>query len=137
MNKDHRYPNVEVNDITLDLLVERENILKIDYLTIDTEGNDMRALIGCIKTLALGIIRYLEFEYHSVGRWAQSDLQDMIDLLDQLNFDCYWALNSGKLARLTGCWHDLYYRERTWSNVACINRKESRTHTFMQKITGF
>lgn len=137
LNKNNKYPNVEVDVISLDEFVHNEKLVKIDYLTIDTEGNDMKALIGCIKTLASGIIRYLEFEYHSVGRWAQSDLQDLIDILDQLNFDCYWTLNSGNLLRLTGCWHDSYYRERTWSNIGCINRKETETHLFMQKNAGF
>lgn len=137
MNKNNKYSNVEVDVISLDKFVQNEKLLKIDYLTIDTEGNDMKALIGCIKTLASGIIRYLEFEYHSVGRWARSDLQDLIDILDQLNFDCYWTLNSGNLLRLTGCWHDSYYSERTWSNIGCINRMEINTHLFMQKNAGF
>lgn len=106
-------------------------------MSIDTEGNDLRVLLGGIKTLASDKIKYLEFEYHNVNRWARSDLQDTIDLLDQLNFDCYWALNSGKLSRLTGCWHDSYYSERKWSNVACINRKMKKTHSKMQSLAGF
>ncbi len=86
--------------------------------------------------LASNRVRYFEFEYNSVGRWEKSDLQDLIDLLDQIDYDCYWALNSGGLSRLTGCWHDSYY-ERTWGNVACICRQEQRTHQKMQYVAGF
>ena len=63
----------------------------------------MRAILGGIRSLAAEKVRYMEFEYHKVGRWSKSDLQDLIDLLDQFGFDYYWALNSGGLRRLTGC----------------------------------
>jgi len=96
----------------------------------------MRAVLGAVRTLAAGKVRYLEFEYHAVGRWARSDLQDLVDLLDQLDFACYWALNSGGLSRLTGCWHDVYYQQRTWSNVAYINQTSPRTHARMQALSA-
>lgn len=126
---------VDVNVMTLDSIAAARNISSIEFLSIDTEGNDMRVIIGSIRTIAANRVRYLEFEYHSVGRWAQSDLQDLVDLLDQLNFDCYWALNSGFLARLTRCWDDVYYRQRGWSNVACINREMPKTHAKMQQLS--
>ena len=86
------------------------------------------------------MVRFLEFEYHGVNRWARSDLQDLVDLLDQFGFDCYWqggfgwadgvmVQNSGKLWRLTGCWDDSYYTVfRDYGsngNVACVNRDET------------
>jgi len=99
--------SVEVAMSTLDRIVAANNIRDIEFLRIDTEGNNMRAVIGAVRSLSARKIRYLEFEYHEVGRWARSDLQDLVDLLDQLNFACYWALKSGGLTRLTGCWHDM------------------------------
>jgi FkbM family methyltransferase len=129
--------SVRVNVTTLDEIVRGANISAIEFLSIDTEGNDVRALLGGIHTLAARKVRYLEFEYHKVGRWALSDLQDLVDLLDQLGFDCYWALNSGGLSRLTGCWHDSYYSERFWSNVACVDRESRQTHRAMQRLAGF
>lgn len=126
-----------VNITTIDNIVATESIISIDFLSIDTEGNDLRAILGAINTIAAQKVKYIEFEYHEVGRWKYSDLQDLIDLLDNVQYDCYWALDSGKLSRLTGCWHDSYYTERSWSNIACINRNLPHTHKRMQEIAGF
>ena len=54
-----------------------------------------------------------------------------MDLLDQVGFDCFWAGNAGQLWRLTGCWHDSYYADRQWSNVACANRRDTALHAAM------
>lgn len=121
-----------VHVITIDELVEQNAIEVIDILSIDTEGNDMRVIIGAVKSLSR--VRYLEFEYHEVNRWARSDLQDLIDLLDQFGFDCFWSGNAGQLWRLTGCWHDSYYAKRFWSNVACTNRKEEMLLQTMEAL---
>jgi FkbM family methyltransferase len=94
----HAIKTVEVNVTTLDALVRAEGIERIDHLTIDTEGNDVRVLLGALRTLASAKVRYLEFEYHQVGHWKISSLEDTIDMLDNLNFDCYWSLNGGGCA---------------------------------------
>jgi len=127
---------VQVQVITLDSLVRESNIEKIDYLSIDTEGNDMQVILGGIHIFAAHLIRYFEFEYHFTGRWQTSNLRDLIELLDLFGYDCYWALNSGNLTRITGCWHE-DYNEKWWSNVACISRKEIYTNKLMESLTNF
>jgi FkbM family methyltransferase len=112
-----------------------QDIDKIDFLSIDTEGNDMRVIFGSMQLLSAKKVRYLEFEYHSVGHWAQSDLGDLTDLLDQFGFDCYFLGTKGELWRLTGCWNDAYYK-RFWSNVGCIHRDEEEVHKFMESIAA-
>jgi FkbM family methyltransferase len=128
--------SVKVKVITLNGLVQQENIKKIDYLSIDTEGHDMQVILGGIRIFAAHIVRYFEFEYHNIGRWSTSSLQDLVELLDQFRYDCYWALNTGDLVRLTGCWHDDYHQKR-WSNVACISRNENFTSQVMESLTEF
>lgn len=120
-----------VEVITVDQLSAKHRLESIDILSIDTEGNDMRVLFGAVHTLHA--VRYLEFEYHNVNRWAHSDLQDLVDLLDQFGFDCFWGGNHGQLWRLTGCWHDSYYPKRFWSNIVCANREEKPLHNIMLK----
>ena len=110
--------------ITLDGLVKEKNIGTIDVLAIDAEGNDMRVIIGALQTLPK--VRYLEFEYHSMSHWAFSSLNDLIDILDNFGFDCFWTADSGGLWRLTGCWHDSYYEKRYWSNIACASREKAQ-----------
>ena len=128
------YGTVEVEVKTLDSLMRSESIETIDFLSIDAEGHDVRVLLGALHTLAAHKIRYFEFEYSEHGKWATSDLEDVIDMLDHFGYDCYWALNSGGLSRLTGCWHPTYAAEAFWSNIACISRRQSRTHARMQEI---
>ena len=118
--------------ITVDELVMENRLSRVDMLSIDTEGNDAKVLLGSIHTLPL--VRFLEFEYHKAGHWGQSDLQLITELLDQHGFDCYWQGNQGQLWRLTGCWDDSYYSKRDWSNVACVKRKEHRFHAVMETI---
>ena len=124
-----------VQVITLDDLVRKEKISKIDYLSIDTEGNDMQVLLGAIGLLSSHSIRFFEFEHHTVARWITSSLRDLIELVDSMGYDCYWTMNSGKLARLTGCWNDAYLFKR-WSNVACISRRDSKGHDFMESLAA-
>jgi FkbM family methyltransferase len=134
IGSESQFGNELVNVSTVDELVKTHNLQKIDILSIDTEGNDMRVIFGAVHSLSR--VRFLEFEYHNVNRWQYSDLQDLIDLLDQFNFDCYWPLNDGRLFRLTGCWHDSYYAKRTWSNVACCNRNEIALHNAMDNLAN-
>ena len=104
----------------------------IDELSIDTEGNDMRVVFGAVGILARRLVRFLEFEYHEVGQWAQSSLEDVVELLDNLGFDCYFMGNDGDLFRLTGCWH-ASYSDRAWSNIGCAHRAEVALAGAMEK----
>jgi FkbM family methyltransferase len=113
-----------VRVVTLDELTESRGLDAIDMLAIDTEGNDVRVLIGGMRTLSR--VRYLEFEYHAQNHWGVSSLEDWVDMLDvYLGFDCFWMGNAGQLWQLTGCWHDSYYERRAWSNVACAHRERA------------
>lgn len=107
--------------VTIDQFATAHRLREIHTLSVDTEGNDARVLIGAIESLPR--VRLLEFEYHSVGHWATADLHDTVDYLDNLGFTCFWAGNAGQLWRLTNCWHDSYYADRWWSNVVCCNRR--------------
>lgn len=105
----------------------------VDFLSIDTEGNDMRVLIGAIGLLMEQRVRYLEFEYHKVGKWSTSDLEDIVDLMDHFGFDCFFS-GVHKLWRLTGCFDQSYRTHRWWSNVACALRTEKQLLHKMDEI---
>mmetsp|Transcript_20412 Transcript_20412/g.34185 ORF Transcript_20412/g.34185 Transcript_20412/m.34185 type:complete len:372 (-) Transcript_20412:314-1429(-) len=95
-------------------------------LTIDTEGWDGHILLSAASILATGHISYIEFEYNNFYPWVEIRLQLIIDYLDSMKYDCFWAHNNGRLYPLTGCHSEQYENEgRTWSNVVCVHRKHS------------
>jgi len=119
---------VDVKMVTVDELMEQHGLTSLDVLTIDTEGADPSVIQGASKVLSGGHVRYLVFEVHQdLGgtAWSTTSLLSQIELLDGMNFDCYWATNDGHLSRLTGCWDELQEAKHhpvRWSNVACVNR---------------
>lgn len=91
----------------------------IHILSIDVEGFDCDVLLGAgEKTLER--VEYIEFEYNWMGSWSHVHLYDIIHLLDEIGFTCYWA-GMDLLWRITNCWQS-FYDLKVWSNIACVNR---------------
>jgi len=110
--------------ITVDGFVRKESITRLDVLKIDTEGNDAAVLIGASMTLLSLKPSYVQFENHGVGKWKTFDLKDSIDMLDAMEYECFWSTNSGKLIQVTNCWHESYSEFKIWSNIACYHRSD-------------
>ena len=110
--------------ITVDDFVRKESIARLDVLKIDTEGNDAAVLIGASMTLLSLKPSYVQFENHGVGKWKTFDLKDSIDMLDAMEYECFWSTNSGKLIQVTNCWHESYSEFKIWSNIACYHRSD-------------
>ena len=110
--------------ITVDEFVRKESITRLDVLKIDTEGNDAAVLIGASMTLLSLKPSYVQFENHGVGKWKTFDLKDSIDMLDAMEYECFWSTNSGKLIQVTNCWHESYSEFKIWSNIACYHRSD-------------
>lgn len=95
------------------------------FVTIDAEGNDALVIRGANKTLASGKVKYLEFEHQKYRAWSKLLLEDTIDHLDDLGYECFWALDKGKLIRITNCWHATWTHKHSWSNIVCARRADS------------
>ena len=97
---------------------------KVDILSIDTEGTDPHVIFAGTETLKK--TRYLEFEVHrdlEGTPWATTTLQSVIEFLDNLQFDCFWASGKGELFKITQCWNEQYEADsHCWSNVVCVKR---------------
>jgi methyltransferase, FkbM family len=122
-NVDKPECDVQVQVLTLETYVKEHlvgNDSPIHILQIDVEGYDADVLYGAGKYV-LERVEYLEFEYNWMGSWKYQHLYDVIEMLDEIGFTCYWA-GKQKLWRVTGCWQ-LYFDVHTWSNLACANRK--------------
>jgi hypothetical protein len=105
-----------VQQMTLDYFVCTINVPEIDFLSVDAEGYKWPVLMGAIN-FTLPKVKYLEFEYHQVGRWGEYKLKPAIDTLQQKGFTCYWEGRMGKLWRITNCWMD-YYNNDTFKAPA-------------------
>jgi len=105
---------------TLDALLPGATV---DFLLLDVEGYDPLVLAGGRETVARA--RFLEFEYHFRGAWAEDvTLERTAADLDAAGFDCYLQGAHSALWRLSrGCFHAAF-ELRAWSNVACVRRDE-------------
>lgn len=123
---------------TLDRFAEEMDLDVIDLLSIDTEGNDMRVLYGSVNFLTTRLVRVIEFEVHEKGQWYHTRVDNLIDLVDNLGFDCYWAAGKKKpLLRMTGCTHKAYEDNelKHWSNVVCVNRVETKLAELFERTS--
>ena len=58
---------ISVDVTTVDLFMEKNGVEKIDFMKIDTEGNDFRVIKGAEKALQRQAIGLIQFEYS--GEW--------------------------------------------------------------------
>jgi hypothetical protein len=100
---------------------DKDNV--IDFLQIDTDGNDAEVLKSAKELLKHRKVRALSFEYHSLYPWRLSTLHGVIMEMDKYDLDCFYE-GQGRLWPLTGsCWEPAY-EFYLWSNVMCILRSD-------------
>ncbi len=97
----------------------------------------MHVLYGSLHLL-LGAVRVLEFEVHAVGQWGVSRVDNVVAMLDNAGFTCYWHLNGEHpLLRATGCMAEALESNtiKHWSNMVCVNRKEPSVAALFEKLS--
>jgi FkbM family methyltransferase len=118
---------IPVRATTLDDYAQTMGLGTVDLLSIDTEGNDMNVIYGGINFLTSHLVRVLEFEVHDINHWHVSRVDNVVALLDNLGFVCYWHLNGEyPLLRATGCMAEELETSgvKFWSNMVCANANE-------------
>jgi FkbM family methyltransferase len=80
---------------TLDEFCSRSSVQQIDFLKIDTEGNELKVLQGARDLLARGLIRLVQFEFNEMNVIARVFLRDFYDSLR--GFDFYRLMPNGLL----------------------------------------
>ena len=111
---------VEVNEIRLDSYVEKyvKSTGKINHLTIDVEGTGVSALLSASKIFDR--IEYLEFQYNLMGDRSSQNLSDIIEMLNNRRFTCYWVGNN-EVWRISDCIQK-QNTQNFWSNIGCAHR---------------
>ena len=78
---------------TIDQFAEENRIRSIDFLKIDTEGNEYDVLAGAHRLLAEGRINVIQFEFNKMNVVSRVFLKDFIGLLE--NYQLYRLLKDG------------------------------------------
>lgn len=72
--------------ITLDAYCRAANILAIDFLKIDTEGNELNVLKGSRAMIQKNAIRAIQFEFNEMNVVSRVFLKDFYDILRGYSF---------------------------------------------------
>jgi FkbM family methyltransferase len=86
----------EVKLITLDEFVQEHNIKDITLLKIDTEGNELEVLRGCVKTLEANKVKAIHFEFNEMNVISRCHFKDFWNILSE-KFDLYRLLPNGMI----------------------------------------
>lgn len=85
-----KYIYEKIDIITIDTFLQKNTITNINFLKIDTEGNDLNVLKGAKETLATEKIDFIQVE---VGMNALNKLHvsfiDVVDFLKTYNYNIY------------------------------------------------
>ena len=87
-----------VDVTTLDEFCLEHQVQDIDLLKIDTEGNELRCLLGAKKLLQKGSIKAIQFEFNEMNIVSKSTFKDFWDLLR--DFKLYRLLPGGRLLEI-------------------------------------
>jgi len=77
-----------------------KNIERINFLKIDTEGNELEVLKGAEELLRNGRIDYLQFEYGGTFSDAGITLEDVFEYLRRMQYEMF-RLSDGAPKRIT------------------------------------
>ena len=96
---------IEVDVLTLDALVEREQLQRVDFIKIDVEGHEPGVLLGAIRTLH----RWKPLLFVESGQEGESGRAQIADLLSDCDYEIAGYATDGGIIEVT--WDE--YRKAT------------------------
>lgn len=105
----YEFQEIKVPQITLDEVVRKEGLSKVDLLKMDIEGHELAALKGARASLEEGIIKNITFEFGATHIGPRTFLRDFWDLLTPLGFKFHRIWLNGRAFPLEGYYEDLEY----------------------------
>ncbi len=81
LHKDKNITSLKIELDSLDDFCIKNNINKIDFLKIDTEGHEFDVLKGSIKMINKGKIKIIQFEFNEMNIISRVFLKDFYQLL--------------------------------------------------------
>ena len=111
---------IEIEIITIDDFVNEYKIDEISLLKIDTEGNELDVLKGAEKSLKLGIINNIQFEFNSMNVISRTFLIDFINLMPNYKF---YRLLPSELLPISN-YVELYHELFGFQNIVAIKKEK-------------
>jgi FkbM family methyltransferase len=81
VQKSNDVDSVSITLTELDLFCEENDIRQIDFLKIDTEGNEFKVLEGAKRLLDRDVIKAIQFEFNEMNVISRVFFKDFFDLL--------------------------------------------------------
>ncbi len=107
--RDRNYETVEVNVVTIDSVMAARRLDFVDFLKMDIEGHELRALEGARKALEGKRIGALSFEFGSGNINSRTFFRDLWDLLTKHGFRISRITPGGRLVALEAYYEDCEY----------------------------
>ncbi|MDZ8078793.1 MAG: FkbM family methyltransferase [Nostoc sp. DcaGUA01] len=108
-----------VNVTTIDEFIKSSEIERIKLLKIDTEGNELKVLLGAKETLAEGLIDIIQLEFNEMNVISRVFFRDIYEILN--NYLLYRLLPDGLV--FLGEYYSLNLEIFAYQNIIGI-RKE-------------
>jgi FkbM family methyltransferase len=108
-----------VDVITLDGFCAEQRIKSIDLLKIDTEGNELKCLIGAKQLLEDGKIKAIQFEFNEMNIISRCTFKDFWELLS--NFKLYRLLPGGELLEIRN-YSPVFCEIYAYQNIIALKR---------------
>ncbi|MBW4580195.1 MAG: FkbM family methyltransferase [Tildeniella nuda ZEHNDER 1965/U140] len=109
----------EVNVKTVDQLIERYEIESIRLLKIDTEGNELKVLLGAKQAISKNLVDIIQFEFNEMNVVSRVFFKDFYDLLK--NYAFFRLLPDGLIP--LGEYNPFICEIFAYQNIIAINRK--------------
>lgn len=81
-DKNQEFVIESIEATTIDLFCETNQLKNVDFIKCDTEGNDLKVILGALKMIENNKIGILQFEYN--WRWilSNSSLKNVFDVIE-------------------------------------------------------
>lgn len=114
---DDKIEEIQFSIDTIDNYCAKKNISHIDFLKIDTEGQELNVLMGARQMLTNNRINIIQFEFNNFNVYYRVFLKDFYDILNQYDF---FRTHSDRLVPLGE--YDTINEIFKFQNIVCIKK---------------
>jgi FkbM family methyltransferase len=117
---DRTFTTIDVRTVCIDDVVRENDLPRVDFMKIDTEGHDLAVLQGAMECLEGRLIKALSFEFGSGNINSRTFFHDFWDLLTPLGYRLYRILPSSRLMPITEYYEDCEYFRGVTNYIAVL-----------------